>query len=95
MQLMWKSSIIQKGQALNISRYYRNLKKGDIFLNFFCVKSCLGVKNTLQNDNMRVKIITNVVGGIVEERVHTSNCFTLGSTNTFCQKEGWNLEAVY
>jgi hypothetical protein len=26
MQLMWKSQIIQKGQASNISRYYRNLK---------------------------------------------------------------------
>jgi hypothetical protein len=54
-----------------------------------------GVKNTLQNEHTRVKRITNAVGGIVEERVHTSKCFTLGSTNTFCQKEGWNLEVVY
>jgi hypothetical protein len=49
----------------------------------------------LQNEHTRVKGITNEVGEIVEERVHMSTCFTLGSTNTFCQKEGCNLEAVY
>jgi hypothetical protein len=45
------------------------------------------IKNTLQNEHTGAKIITNEVGGIVEERVHLSKCFTLGSTNTFCQKE--------
>jgi hypothetical protein len=44
----------------------------------------LGVKNTLHNEHTRVKRIKNVIGRIVEERVHTSKCFTLGSTNTFC-----------
>ena len=43
-------------------------------------------KKTLQNEHTRVKRITNEFGGIVEERVHTSKCFTLGSTSTFFQK---------
>jgi hypothetical protein len=44
------------------------------------------IKNTLHNEYTRIKRITNAVGRIVEERVHTSKCFTLGSTNTLCQK---------
>jgi hypothetical protein len=52
-------------------------------------------KTPKQNEHTKVKGIANAVGGIVEERVHTSKCFTLGSTSTFCQKEAWNLEVVY
>ena len=70
-------------------------KKGDRFLNWFSARSFPGVKKTLQKEHTRVKIITDAVGWIVEERVHTSKCFTLGSTSTFFQKEGWNLEAMY
>jgi hypothetical protein len=33
----------------------------------------------------------NAVGGIVEERVHTSKCFTLGSTSNFCKKKDGTL----
>jgi hypothetical protein len=53
------------------------------------------IKNTLQNEYTGIKRITNVVGRIVEERVHTHKCFTLGSTSTLCQKEGWNVEVVH
>jgi hypothetical protein len=38
-----------------------------------------------------VKRITNAVGGIVEERVHMSKCFTLGSTNIFFKKKDGTL----
>ena len=72
-----------------------SIKEGDRFLNWFSARNFPDVKNTLENEHTRFKRITNEVGGIVEERVHMSKCFTLGSTSTFCQKEGWNLEAVY
>jgi hypothetical protein len=58
-------------------------------------RSSTDVENTLQNEHTRITRITNAVGTIFEERVHMSKCFTLGRTNTFFQKEGWNLEVVY
>jgi hypothetical protein len=42
-----------------------------------------------------MKIITNVAGRIVEERVHMPKCFTLERTNILCQKQGWSIETVY
>ena len=69
--------------------------EGDIFLNWFSARIFPGVKITLQNEHTRVKRIKNAVVGIVEEMVHTSKCFTMGSTNTLFQKEEWNFEVVY
>jgi hypothetical protein len=57
--------------------------------------ACPNIKDSLQNEYTRIKIITNAARRIVEERVHTPKCFTLGSTNTLCEKEGWNIEAMY
>jgi len=43
----------------------------------------------------KLKEITNAIGRIVEERVHTPKCFTSGRTHTLYQKKGWDLEALY
>jgi hypothetical protein len=47
-------------------------------------------KTPYKMTTLELKENKNAIGG----RVHASKCFTLGSTSTLCQKEGWNFEVV-
>ena len=53
------------------------------------------VLGTISNECTRTNIIKNAIAGAARQKLHPSQCITLGSPSVICQKERWNFSDVY